>query len=77
MVVEFLGVSQWRGLCEGRAIALSPFGIKSELRYNQNLAANSQQRKIHFAFLVFEDAKILYLLYEEIGVRHLIMSAHT
>jgi hypothetical protein len=36
-------------------------GIKSELRDNQNLAAGTQKRKVHLAFLVFEDTKILDL----------------
>jgi hypothetical protein len=77
MVVEFLGVGQSRRICERAAIPLYPAGIKSELRDNQNLAAGSQKRKVHLALLVFEDTKFRDLFYKEIGVRHVIKSAHT
>ena len=60
-----------------RAITFFPAGIESKLRDDQDLAACSQQRKIHLTLLIFEDAKVLNLFRKEIGVRLIIMSTHT
>src|SRR5579885_63021 len=55
---QLFGYSWWRGIDKAGAASLTRVSIESELRDNQSLSADVEQRTVHFAFLVAKDPQV-------------------
>src|SRR3989442_4570636 len=76
LLVETRGFLWRRGLDEAGPALASRIAIERELRNNQRRAAGFQERPIHLALLVIEDAQVCDLLGEISGLLSRVAAGH-
>jgi len=74
-LIKPLGVGGKRGTGKGRPVAFAAVGVQRELRDHEQLAAGVDNRAIHFALLVCENAQVRNLVAKRLRTLFVVLFA--